>query len=68
MITKKEQKSRIDKTQRRALKLLNDSSDPKRKIKNPRGAEINRLLERVINWESLYLSKYGIELEKNLKD
>jgi len=55
MLSKTEQRKRIIKTEKRALKMFKNGGD---------GATVNKLLEQVIKWEELYLRRYGIDLGK----
>lgn len=60
MKTKTERKEEIKILERKALKLLKDSSDPMRKTRNPHGLKINKMLDRVIKLEDKYEKDFGI--------
>jgi hypothetical protein len=60
MKTKTERKEEIKNLERKALKLLKDSSDPMRKTRNPNGLKINKMLDRVIKLENKYEKDFGI--------
>ena len=59
MKTKTERLNDIKKLERKALKLLKDSSNPKNKTRNINGLEINKMLEAVIILENEFEKDFG---------